>query len=224
MCGCAARSPASRASRRSGHCYFTLKDERACIDAVIWQTTVQRLRFKPEEGLEMIATGRLTTFPGRSRYQIVIDASGAGRRRRADGAPRGAARRSSRRKGLFDAGAEAAAAVSAAGDRRRHLADRRGDPRHPAPAARPLSDACPRLAGAGAGRRRRRRRLRRRSPASTRSRPAAIVPRPDLLIVARGGGVVEDLWAFNEEVVGPRRGGERNPDRSRRSATRPTGR
>ena len=57
----------------SGHCYFTLKDAGACLDAVIWRTTFQRLRFKPQEGLEMVATGRLTTFPSRSRYQIVVD-------------------------------------------------------------------------------------------------------------------------------------------------------
>ena len=48
----------------SGHCYFRLKDERACLEAVIWRTTLLRLRFKPQEGLEVVATGKLTTFPG----------------------------------------------------------------------------------------------------------------------------------------------------------------
>ncbi len=62
------RGPAS-----SGHCYFALKDEGARIDAVIWRGTFGRIKFKPEEGLEVIATGRLTTYPGRSSYQIVID-------------------------------------------------------------------------------------------------------------------------------------------------------
>jgi exodeoxyribonuclease VII large subunit len=57
----------------SGHCYFTLKDERACIEAVIWRSTYQRLKFKPDEGLEVIARGRVTTYPDRSKYQIVID-------------------------------------------------------------------------------------------------------------------------------------------------------
>ena len=62
-----------RGAAASGHCYFTLKDERAALDAVVWKSTVQRLRFKPEEGLEMVATGRLTTYPSRSRYQIVVE-------------------------------------------------------------------------------------------------------------------------------------------------------
>ena len=63
-----------RGAHSSGHCYFSLKDEKARIEAVIWRTTVQGLRVKPAEGLEVIATGRVTTYPGSSRYQIVIDA------------------------------------------------------------------------------------------------------------------------------------------------------
>src|SRR5690606_31259071 len=62
-----------RGRHSSGHCYFSLKDEGAKIDAVIWRGSFARLRFKPEEGLEVIATGRLTTYPGTSKYQIVID-------------------------------------------------------------------------------------------------------------------------------------------------------
>jgi len=62
-----------RGPHSSGHCYFALKDEGAKIDAVIWRTALGRIRFKPEEGLEVIATGRLTTYPGRSSYQIVIE-------------------------------------------------------------------------------------------------------------------------------------------------------
>ena len=57
----------------SGHCYFTLKDEAACIDAVIWRGQASGLRFQPEDGLEVIATGKLTTYAGRSKYQIVVD-------------------------------------------------------------------------------------------------------------------------------------------------------
>jgi exodeoxyribonuclease VII large subunit len=57
----------------SGHCYLTLKDDRACIDGVIWKGQAAALRFRPEDGVEVIATGRLTTYPGRSKYQIVID-------------------------------------------------------------------------------------------------------------------------------------------------------
>ena len=58
----------------SGHCYFTLKDEGACIEAVIWRSTFERLKFKPDEGLEVVARGRITTYPDKSKYQIVIDA------------------------------------------------------------------------------------------------------------------------------------------------------
>ena len=57
----------------SGHCYFTLKDENACIDAVIWRSSAVALAFRPEDGAEVIATGRLTTYPGRSKYQIVVE-------------------------------------------------------------------------------------------------------------------------------------------------------
>jgi exodeoxyribonuclease VII large subunit len=57
----------------SGHCYFTLKDDKACIEAVIWRSTYQRLKFKPEAGLEVVVKGRVTTYPDRSKYQIVID-------------------------------------------------------------------------------------------------------------------------------------------------------
>src|SRR3954462_10416197 len=57
----------------SGHCYFTLKDENACIDAVIWRTSSASLAFRPEDGAEIIATGKLTTYPGRSKYQIVVE-------------------------------------------------------------------------------------------------------------------------------------------------------
>src|ERR671925_20232 len=63
-----------RGPHASGHCYFALKDEGARIEAVIWKSAFSRMRIKPEEGLEVIATGRLTTYPGRSTYQIVIEA------------------------------------------------------------------------------------------------------------------------------------------------------
>src|SRR5262245_1025996 len=63
-----------RGRHASGHAYFALKDANARIEAVIWKGTFPRLRTKPEEGLEVIATGRITTFPGKSSYQIVIDA------------------------------------------------------------------------------------------------------------------------------------------------------
>ena len=62
-----------RGPHSSGHCYFALKDESAKIEAVIWKGVHGRMRFKPQEGLEVIATGKLTTYPGSSKYQIVIE-------------------------------------------------------------------------------------------------------------------------------------------------------
>src|SRR5258708_14099580 len=62
-----------RGPHSSGHCYFALKDESAKIEAVIWKFAHARMRFKPQEGLEVIATGKLTTYPGSSKYQIVIE-------------------------------------------------------------------------------------------------------------------------------------------------------
>jgi exodeoxyribonuclease VII large subunit len=62
-----------RGPHGSGHVYFSLKDQDACIDAVIWRSTFSKLRFKPQEGLEVIATGRVTTFAGKSKYQIIIE-------------------------------------------------------------------------------------------------------------------------------------------------------
>src|SRR5258707_11740394 len=62
-----------RGPHSSGHCYFALKDEGAKIDAVVWRSALARMRIKPEEGLEVLVTGRLTTYPGKSTYQIVIE-------------------------------------------------------------------------------------------------------------------------------------------------------
>src|ERR1700748_3260658 len=63
-----------RGPHSSGHCYFALKDEGAKIEAVIWKGVHARMRCKPQEGLEVIATGKLTTYPNSSKYQIVIEA------------------------------------------------------------------------------------------------------------------------------------------------------
>ena len=181
-CGCAA---SFRLSRRAflGSRLFLLKDANARLDAVIWRTTLVRMRVKPEEGLEVVATGRLTTFPGKSSYQIVID--------QLELAGLGAlmALVEARRKSLAE---RACSTPRASGSRRtcprwwasspRH---RRRHPRHPASALRPLSGEGGGVAGAGAGRHDRRgggpgdRRLQciaRRWPD----------PRPDVLIVARG--------------------------------------
>src|SRR3712207_324058 len=63
-----------RGPHSSGHCYFCLKDDRSRIDAVIWKHAVPRLRAKLQEGLEVVATGKITTYPGKSTYQIQIEA------------------------------------------------------------------------------------------------------------------------------------------------------
>jgi exodeoxyribonuclease VII large subunit len=178
----------------SGHCYFTLKDDSACIDAVIWRGQAAQLAFRPEDGAEVIATGKLTTYPGRSKYQVVID--------RLEIAGEGAlmALLERRRKqlaaeGLFDAGRKRklpflprviGVVTSPTGAVIRDILHRLED-RCPAhvivwPVAVQGEGAAPRIAAAIRG-------------------FAAVEPRPDLLIVARGGGSIEDLWPFNEEEV-----------------------
>jgi exodeoxyribonuclease VII large subunit len=178
----------------SGHCYFALKDENACIDAVIWRTSAATLAFRPEDGAEVIATGKLTTYPGRSKYQIVIDRmelAGEGallalleRRRKALAA-----------EGLFDAARKRrlpflprviGVVTSPTGAVIRDIIHR-------------LEDRCPTrvlvwpvaVQGEGASA---------RIAEAIRGFPS-IEPRPELLIVARGGGSIEDLWPFNEEEV-----------------------
>jgi exodeoxyribonuclease VII large subunit len=178
----------------SGHCYFTLKDENACIDAVIWRTSAVSLAFLPEDGAEVIATGKLTTFPGRSKYQIVID--------RMELAGQGAllALLERRRKAL-------AAEGLFAPERKRKLPFL---PRVIGVVSSPtgavirdilhrLEDRCPThvilwpvpVQGEGAAA---------KIAEAIRAFPS-FSPKPDLLIVARGGGSIEDLWAFNEEEV-----------------------
>ena len=86
-----------RGPHSSGHAYFSLKDANARLDAVIWKGVFARVRTKPEEGMEVIATGKLTTFPGKSSYQIVIEFDRAGGGRRAHGAARRTAQATRRR-------------------------------------------------------------------------------------------------------------------------------
>jgi exodeoxyribonuclease VII large subunit len=178
----------------SGHCYFTLKDENACIDAVIWRTNAATLAFRPEDGAEVIATGKLTTYQGRSKYQIVVD--------RLELAGEGAllALLEKRRKALAAEGLFAA-------ERKRKLPFL---PRIIGVVTSPtgavirdiihrLEDRCPThvllwpvlVQGEGAA----------AKIAEAIRAFASFDPRPDLLIVARGGGSIEDLWAFNEEEV-----------------------
>ena len=183
----------------SGHLYLALKDEAAVLDGVCWRSTALRLGIAPEDGLEVICTGRLTTFPGRSRYQIVIEAM--------ELAGEGALLKllEERRKklaaeGLFDAARKRplpflpdviGVVTSPTGAVIRDILHR-------------LEDRFPRrvliwpvlVQGEGAARQ-----VAAAIEGFNRFAPGGPVPRPDVLIVARGGGSLEDLWAFNEEAV-----------------------
>src|SRR5438445_2578068 len=178
----------------SGHCYFTLKDENACIDAVIWRGSAGALAFRPEDGAEVIATGKLTTYAGGSKYQIVVE--------RMELAGEGAllALLERRRKAL------AAEGLFAPERKRRlpFLPQVVGVVTSPTGAVirdilHRLEDRCPTrvivwpvpVQGEGAAA---------KIAQAIRAFPL-IEPRPDLLIVARGGGSIEDLWPVNEEEV-----------------------
>jgi exodeoxyribonuclease VII large subunit len=187
-----------RGQHSSGHAYFTLKDENASMDAVIWKTSYARLTFKPQEGLEVIATGRLTTFPKSSKYQIVIDniePAGAGalmalleERRRKLHAEGLFARE--RKRPLPYLPRVIGVVTSPTGAVIRDILHRLND-RFPCHVlvwpVRVQGDTCaPEVVNAIEG---------------FNALPNGRIPRPDLLIVARGGGSIEDLWGFNEEAV-----------------------
>ncbi|WP_271439738.1 exodeoxyribonuclease VII large subunit [Pontixanthobacter luteolus] len=181
----------------SGHLYCALKDEKAVIDGVMWRGNAGRLGFLPEDGIEVVATGKLTTYAGRSKYQIVIDSMEIA----GEGALLALLEKTRLRlekEGLF------------AGERKRALPFL---PRTIAVVTSPtgavIRDILHRLAD--------------RFPSHVLVWPVLVqgqgsadqvaaairgfsdlpqhMPRPDILIVARGGGSIEDLWGFNEEVV-----------------------
>ncbi|WP_415920060.1 exodeoxyribonuclease VII large subunit [Tateyamaria sp. SN6-1] len=189
-----------RVSRpRSGHIYLDLKDDRAVIAGVMWKGVASRLQTQPEEGMEVVATGRLTTFPGQSKYQVVIeDLKPAGM-----GALMALLEKRKamlQAEGLFDATRKRplpylpeviGVVTSPSGAVIRDILHRLRD-RFPRkvliwPVAVQGAACAPEVAGAIAG--------------FNALTPGGAMPRPDLLIVARGGGSVEDLWGFNEEVV-----------------------
>jgi len=190
-----------RGPHSSGHAYFSLKDEGAKIDAVVWRGSFQKLRFKPEEGLEVIATGRMTTFPGSSKYQIVIEAlepAGVG----ALMALLEERKKKLAAEGLFDAARKLAlprlpkvvgVVTSPTGAVIRDILHRIAD-RFPVrvivwpvrvQGETSAAEVAAAIAGFDA------------LPAEGRDG----IPRPDVVIVARGGGSLEDLWSFNEEIV-----------------------
>lgn len=189
-----------RVSRpRSGHIYLDLKDDKSVINGVIWKGVAGRLQTQPEEGMEVVATGRVTTFGGQSKYQIVIE----------DIKPAGMG------------------ALMALLEKRKTMLSAEG--LFEETRKRPLP-YLPEVIGvvtspSGAVIRDILHRLRDRFPRKVLIWPVAVqgakcapevvraiegfnalkvggaMPRPDLLIVARGGGSVEDLWGFNEEIV-----------------------
>jgi exodeoxyribonuclease VII large subunit len=188
-----------RGPHASGHCYFALKDDSAKIDAVIWKGVFGRLKVRPEEGMEVIAQGRVTSYPGSSKYQIVIEA-------------------------LEPAGVGALMALL---EERKRTFTAEGlfatEKKHPLPhlprvvgiVTSPTGAVIRDMLAVFAG----------RFPARVLVWPVRVqgetsgaevaaairgfnalpaggrIPKPDVLIVARGGGSLEDLWGFNDEVV-----------------------
>ncbi|MGC9370073.1 MAG: exodeoxyribonuclease VII large subunit, partial [Paracoccaceae bacterium] len=194
------RGEIGRVSRpRSGHIYLDLKDDRNVLAGVIWKGVANRLATQPEEGMEVVATGRLTTFGGQSRYQMVIE----------EIAPAGMgalmAMLEKRKKQLEAEGLFAA-------ERKRplpYLPEIIGVITSPSGAVirdilHRLRDRFPRkvlvwpvaVQGANCAAE-----VTRAIEGFNRLTPGGALPRPDLLIVARGGGSIEDLWGFNEEAV-----------------------
>jgi exodeoxyribonuclease VII large subunit len=188
-----------RGAHSSGHCYFALKDESARIDAVVWRGQFQRIKALLQDGLEVVATGKLSAFPGSSKYQLIIDTiepAGIGalmalveeRKRRLEA------------EGLFDAARKVpipylpgviGVITSPTGAVIRDILHRLADrfPRHVVVwPVRVQGETCgAEVASAIAG--------------FNALAPDDPIPRPDLLIVARGGGSLEDLWGFNDEAV-----------------------
>ena len=188
-----------RGPHSSGHVYFSLKDQGARIDAVIWKGVFARMRVRPEEGMEVIATGKITTFPGKSAYQLIVEAmepAGIG----ALMALLEARRAKLAGEGLFDAARKQllpylprviGVVTSPTGAVIRDILHRLSD-RFPVhvlvwPVRVQGETSAAEVAAAIAG--------------FNALEADGAIPRPDVLIVARGGGSLEDLWSFNEEIV-----------------------
>jgi exodeoxyribonuclease VII large subunit len=183
----------------NGHVYFDLKDDRACIAGVIWRNAAPRIKLRLEAGLEVVIAGRLTTYPGRSQYQIVVETlEPAGL-----GALMALVEERKKRlaaEGLFDEarkqllpylpaliGVITSPTGAVIRDILHRLADRFPRPVLVWPVKVQGEGSAAEVAAAIAG----------FNALPERGAP----PRPDLLIVARGGGSLEDLWSFNEEIV-----------------------
>ena len=194
------RGEISKVNRHaSGHVYLTLKDDKAAIDGVIWKGVVKSLGAQPESGLEVIVTGKITSYPARSSYQIVIESmepAGAGallaqlERLKARLRDEGLFE-PSRKKPLPTFPATIGVITSPTGAVIRDILHRIAE-RWPCrvivwPVVVQGDAASGQVANAIRG--------------FDQMRPDGPIPRPDLLIVARGGGSVEDLWCFNDEAL-----------------------
>ncbi len=183
----------------NGHVYFDLKDDRACVAGVIWRSTASRIKLRLEAGLEVVITGRITTYPGRSQYQIIaetVEAAGLG----ALMALLEERKQKLAAEGLFDEARKQllpylplviGVITSPTGAVIRDILHRLEDrfPRRVLlwPVKVQGEGSAAEVAAAIAG--------------FNALEDGGAPPRPDLIIVARGGGSLEDLWSFNEEIV-----------------------
>ena len=189
----------------SGHLYFALKDEDSVLDGVCWRGGASKLGIVPQDGLEVVCSGKITTYPGRSKYQMIVETmetAGVGallklleeRRKKLEA------------EGLFSPARKKTVPflpevigviTSPTGAVIRDIAHRLNDrfPRHVLlwPSLMQGDGAAEQVARAIQGFN--------AIPPEGLQTPDGLLPRPDVLIVARGGGSLEDLWAFNEEIV-----------------------
>ncbi|PRY25257.1 exodeoxyribonuclease VII large subunit [Aliiruegeria haliotis] len=184
---------------RSGHLYFDIKDDRSVLASVSWKGQLSALTVVPEEGMEVVASGRLTTFGSQSKYQLNVDQvepAGVGalmamlekRKKQMEAEGLFAAERKRPLPYLPDViGVVTSPSGAVIRDILHRLRERFPRKVLVWPVAVQGRDCAPQVAAAIEG--------------FNRMTPGGALPRPDVLIVARGGGSIEDLWGFNEEVV-----------------------
>ena len=183
----------------SGHVYLTLKDDRAAIDGVVWKGQVRALACQPQQGMEVIVTGRITTYPASSKYQMVVETmepAGVGallaqlERLKAKLAAEGLFE-ASRKRPLPPSPAVVGVITSPTGAVIRDILHRIRDRWPCRVIVWPVVVQGDQAAG----------QVRAAIEGFNALKPGSAIPRPDVLIVARGGGSVEDLWAFNDESL-----------------------
>ncbi len=183
----------------SGHVYFTLKDTDGTISAIIWKYTLPKLSIKPEEGIEVICTGKVTTFAGQSKYQIIVESM--------EVAGEGALlkmledrRKKLLKEGLFNQeykkpipylpkiiGVITSPSGAVIRDILHRLSDRFPSHVYLWPVAVQGEGSAKQISNA--------------IDKFNQFTDETTIKKPDLIIVARGGGSLEDLWSFNEEIV-----------------------